>query len=216
MSCCRPSQPGCRACCAAATPRPASGGDEFAVLVVGLDGEDRATLVAARVLDALSLPIALDSETVGVRASVGIAVARGGDDAETLLHDADAAMYVAKRSGGQGWTVAERTVESRASSPGSSSSSPGCPRPGCPGASSCTTSPASTCRPAGWSPSRRSCAGATPSWACSRPDAFVPLAERLGRMVPLGREVLSRALQQVAAWDAARRPRADRQRQPHR
>ena len=75
------------------------GGDEFAVL---LDGADTGAAVAAakRVLSALQRPLALEGKDVAPRASIGIASAASGTASpETLLADADLAMYFAKRQG---------------------------------------------------------------------------------------------------------------------
>ncbi|WP_285503179.1 EAL domain-containing protein [Actinokineospora sp. NBRC 105648] len=73
------------------------GGDEFAVLAPGLDTET-ATKLAEAVLTELRLP--LDGRD-RARASVGLALATTpGTTGSTLLRDADAAMYTAKRAGG--------------------------------------------------------------------------------------------------------------------
>ena len=73
------------------------GGDEFSVLVDGLTDEREAVLVAQRMLDALRAPVDLGGHVVTVRASIGVATARGpGGD---LLRDADLAMYQAKSQG---------------------------------------------------------------------------------------------------------------------
>ena len=76
------------------------GGDEFAVLLPA--GPEEARLVAERVLLALSVPVALDSGLATVHASVGLAtsVDEGEHTADSLLRDADLAMYLAKSRGG--------------------------------------------------------------------------------------------------------------------
>jgi diguanylate cyclase (GGDEF)-like protein/PAS domain S-box-containing protein len=76
------------------------GGDEFAVLVgCSGDGADEARTTADRVLDVLAHPVELAGQWVTISGSVGIAVA--GEDAtgESLVRDADIAMYAAKVSG---------------------------------------------------------------------------------------------------------------------
>ena len=78
------------------------GGDEFAVLCEDLDFETDAADVAARVLEAFDEPFACDDRQFYVGASIGIAVsASGSETAESMLQDADAAMYRAK-DGGRG------------------------------------------------------------------------------------------------------------------
>ncbi|MDQ3730068.1 MAG: EAL domain-containing protein [Actinomycetota bacterium] len=73
------------------------GGDEFAVLVEEIDDAADAATAAGRMLDSLADPIAVEGREVYVGASVGIAA--GPEDAETLLRDADLAMYRAKAEG---------------------------------------------------------------------------------------------------------------------
>jgi len=75
------------------------GGDEFIALLPGLHSPDDAALVAERLIEAVSEPVALAGGSVTVTPSVGIAIyPRDGADAETLLRNADAAMYSAKRT----------------------------------------------------------------------------------------------------------------------
>jgi len=73
------------------------GGDEFAVLVDDLRDEREAVTVAKRMLTALRKPITLGGQEFDVRASIGVATARG--PGEDLLRDADLAMYQAKNQG---------------------------------------------------------------------------------------------------------------------
>lgn len=74
------------------------GGDEFALLV---DDPDQALRVAHVVLDAIRAPFVVAGRTVRIDASVGVAsTGLGSASSARLLHDADTAMYVAKRSGG--------------------------------------------------------------------------------------------------------------------
>ena len=77
------------------------GGDEFAVLIDG--GADEATVVAARIAEALSAPHSVAGVEVFASASVGIAVSLAGEEtADELLRNGDLAMYSAKarQSGG--------------------------------------------------------------------------------------------------------------------
>jgi diguanylate cyclase (GGDEF)-like protein len=78
------------------------GGDEFAVLLSDLTERAQVPEVARRLLRALAEPLPLGERLVPVHASIGIAVSgNGSGTAETLLRDADAAMYSAK-AGGKG------------------------------------------------------------------------------------------------------------------
>ena len=72
------------------------GGDEFVVLSEGLANEAEAVTVATRVIDALKEPFALKSGQIYLSASIGLAIANGGEKPEDLIRNADAAMYHAK------------------------------------------------------------------------------------------------------------------------
>jgi diguanylate cyclase (GGDEF)-like protein/PAS domain S-box-containing protein len=76
------------------------GGDEFVVLCKGVDSEPEAMKVAERMLRELSEPFDLDGNEVQATASVGVVLADDPDaTADTLVRDADVAMYQAKESG---------------------------------------------------------------------------------------------------------------------
>ena len=74
------------------------GGDEFMVLLPELHDPNDASMVARRLIEALQEPIQLALHTLVVTPSVGIALyPTDGVDAESLLRNADLAMYFAKR-----------------------------------------------------------------------------------------------------------------------
>jgi diguanylate cyclase (GGDEF)-like protein/PAS domain S-box-containing protein len=75
------------------------GGDEFALLLEDKGGVDRALDVAEGLLEALRQPVALAGYDLTVLASVGVAVSAPGMTTAGLLRDADIAMYEAKRAG---------------------------------------------------------------------------------------------------------------------
>ncbi|MHB8323060.1 MAG: PAS domain S-box protein [Candidatus Dormibacteria bacterium] len=77
------------------------GGDEFVLLLDGVGEPAEATAAAARVHDALRKPHSLGGQEVAVGASIGIAINFGETASlETLLSQADTAMYQAKAAGG--------------------------------------------------------------------------------------------------------------------
>jgi diguanylate cyclase (GGDEF)-like protein len=76
------------------------GGDEFAVLVGPLDNPKHAALIADRIVRSLGRPMMAEGWSITSGASVGIAIAPAdGSDAETLLKNADLALYRAKSEG---------------------------------------------------------------------------------------------------------------------
>ena len=77
------------------------GGDEFIVLCDDLDEAGHAVTVAERIAAELSSPFQLDDDEVAVTASIGMAFAtEGSETPDSLIQDADAAMYRAKELGG--------------------------------------------------------------------------------------------------------------------
>jgi diguanylate cyclase (GGDEF)-like protein/PAS domain S-box-containing protein len=77
------------------------GGDEFLVLVEGCD-DGGAEAVAQRLLETLSRPIPVEGREFELSASIGISVFPDDSaDAETLLQQADLAMYRVKGAGGR-------------------------------------------------------------------------------------------------------------------
>ncbi|NCC25846.1 MAG: GGDEF domain-containing protein [Deltaproteobacteria bacterium] len=76
------------------------GGDEFVVLLTGLQNGMHAGLTATRLIKAISEPIPWEGIKITVGVSIGISVApTDSEDPIELLNKADQAMYVAKRSG---------------------------------------------------------------------------------------------------------------------
>ncbi len=76
------------------------GGDEFTVIMSGLPDTDRVGEIAQAMLLALATPFTLDAEAVYVSASIGITIfPSDADNVESLLKNADQAMYAAKEQG---------------------------------------------------------------------------------------------------------------------
>ncbi len=86
------------------------GGDEFVVLLIGTTTAG-AVAIAGRILEALSAPVMIEGRQVSARASIGVAVG-SGEQFDALLHDADLAMYQAKRDPtGAGLHVIDHTAD---------------------------------------------------------------------------------------------------------
>ncbi len=76
------------------------GGDEFTLLLENIESPEVAEATAQRMLDAVRDPMTLaDGRTITASVSIGIALASAGSSPDDVLHDADVAMYQAKRLG---------------------------------------------------------------------------------------------------------------------
>lgn len=76
------------------------GGDEFTILLEDLSGNEAPSLVANKILEAMRDPFVLGGERLFITASIGISIyPNDGDDANELLKNADAAMYLSKQEG---------------------------------------------------------------------------------------------------------------------
>jgi diguanylate cyclase (GGDEF)-like protein len=175
------------------------GGDEF---VVVLDGADPAAadLAAERMTEALRTPILADGHELPIRASIGIADGGTGAEASVLLRQADIAMYAAKNIPG----TAHLHYNGSMAAAGSDHAHLG-----------------AELREAirsdqlfllyqpivALDDGRVTGAEALVRWAhpvhgTLAPDAFIPIAERTGLVVPLGRWVMRTAFRQLSIWIA--------------
>ena len=76
------------------------GGDEFVAVVDGLKNASEAASVGEKILRALAVPFAIGPHTLVSTASLGVSLFPGdGEDADTLMRNADTAMYHAKAAG---------------------------------------------------------------------------------------------------------------------
>jgi diguanylate cyclase (GGDEF)-like protein/PAS domain S-box-containing protein len=76
------------------------GGDEFVVLVPGIRGPEECIHVAEKIIEVLATAFPFEGRNLHITPSIGICVyPDDGDDVETLMRHADAAMYHAKASG---------------------------------------------------------------------------------------------------------------------
>jgi diguanylate cyclase (GGDEF)-like protein len=93
-----------------------TGGDEFSIVQSATESPmAAAAALAARVVEALSVPFDLGDHHVVIGASVGAAIAPSdGNDADQLLKNADLAMYRAKDFGGGGFHFFESEMDARA------------------------------------------------------------------------------------------------------
>lgn len=91
------------------------GGDEFCVLLDDIKDSSDSTRVAERIQAALKAPVTLEGREVFTTASIGIAVTEAGlAGPESLLRNADTAMYRAKARGKARFEVFDRGMHERA------------------------------------------------------------------------------------------------------
>jgi diguanylate cyclase (GGDEF)-like protein/PAS domain S-box-containing protein len=182
------------------------GGDEFAILCEGLDEVTESVAIAERLLGVVARPLPLGGAEFAPSASIGIALAGPGvaADGEDLLRDADVAMYRAKHAGRGRYELFDdqmraETVERVA-----------------------LTNDLRRAIERGelrleYQPivafGKRAVRGfeALVRWTHPErgqipPGRFIPLAEQHGLIGPLGRWVLSEALDQVRRWRDAGLP----------
>jgi diguanylate cyclase (GGDEF)-like protein/PAS domain S-box-containing protein len=89
------------------------GGDEFAVISPGMERVRDVITIAQKLAGAVSRPFQLESGERFISASIGIAVAtQAADDAESLIRDADIAMYRAKGRGRSRYEVFDQEMRS--------------------------------------------------------------------------------------------------------
>jgi diguanylate cyclase (GGDEF)-like protein/PAS domain S-box-containing protein len=91
------------------------GGDEFTILIEGFESNTQISVVAEHVLAVLNESYRIRGQEVFVSASLGIGVFPGdGTDLSTLMKNADAAMYLAKEEGRNGYHFFTKDLNRRA------------------------------------------------------------------------------------------------------
>jgi diguanylate cyclase (GGDEF)-like protein len=82
------------------------GGDEFTLVMPGLKNNDDVVKVSSKLLDVFRRPMRIGGREIAMSASFGVSIyPADGGDAETLLKNADAAMYRAKERGGDNFQM---------------------------------------------------------------------------------------------------------------
>jgi diguanylate cyclase (GGDEF)-like protein len=178
------------------------GGDEFTILLEDDTGVDDAALVAKRIIEELQAPFVLLGYELFVTTSIGIALSsrtpRGRDLPGDLLRDADAAMYQAKATSMASYAVFEPSMKVNAFE---------------------QLKLANDLRRAierqefviHYQPRVDMASGKVvgmeallrwehPERGLIWPDEFISLAEEMGLIVPIGREVMEEVCQQAHAW----------------
>jgi Amt family ammonium transporter len=179
------------------------GGDEFTLLFEDLDGEREVVLVAERISRAARVPIRLEDNEVTITVSIGIAMV---DDPsvppDTVIREADAAMYRAKERGRSRYELFDEASKMRATKrleleaelrhavENSELRVHYQPRFALNGEKKMTGFEALV----RWE---------HPERGLIAPAEFIPLAEETGIVIPIGEYVLDSALRELAGWQIA-------------
>jgi PAS domain S-box-containing protein len=178
------------------------GGDEFVVVLEGVQDREAACAVARRLLAVLAAPYTIGSHVVHSTASIGIVTSeQAANDAHTVMRDADTAMYEAKRAGRARYVVFHPAMHEKLAR------------------SMATEADLRLALQRDelflvYQPvldlQRGSLCGVEalvrwqhPQRGLVSPQEFVPVAEESGLVVTLGVLVLRRACQQLARWQLA-------------
>jgi diguanylate cyclase (GGDEF)-like protein/PAS domain S-box-containing protein len=175
------------------------GGDEFVVLIEEPRGPEEVMIVANKILHLLERPVLIDFHEVAISASVGISsYPEDGDDLETLMKHADAAMYQAKERGRNTFqhysadlhraALARADIEKRVRAGLENDEFFLEYQPEIDLASGERVSVEALLR---WK---------DPSTGIVMPADFLPLAEESGTIVAIGEWVVERAITDAAAW----------------
>mgnify|MGYP006279140931 CR=1 FL=1 len=175
------------------------GGDEFVILLTEIEQPEDAAQVAEKILAEFAAPLVLDGQSMQLKVSIGISVfPDDGDSAETILRQADAAMYFSKlnehvdygfaRGDLNQWFKSAQTMEHRLFKAFEAGEFVLHYQPQVALVSGEICGVEALVR---WD---------DPDQGLIYPAEFMPAAERSGLMVAIGRWVVYRACQQAAAW----------------
>lgn len=178
------------------------GGDEFTLLLPDVARGEDAARIAQKVLDTVARPFDIDGHELFMTTSIGVGLYPGdGDDAGSLLKNADAAMYRAKETGRNNYQLFTPAMNERAASRLSLES--GLRRAIERGEFVLHYQPQAAL-------SDRSLVGVEalvrwrhPERGLVGPGEFIPLAEETRLILPLGQWILETACRQATLWDEA-------------
>ncbi|WP_162530628.1 EAL domain-containing protein [Rhodovastum atsumiense] len=177
------------------------GGDEFAVIQAGVHQPQDATTLARRMVEVLGTPFTLEGQQVCIGTSIGIALAPGdGAEHEQLFKGADMALYRAKEEGRNCWRFFEPEMDARMQRRRALETD--LRRAVARGEFELLYQPIVDVRARRVGGVEALLRWHRPGHGLAQPDSFLPLAEEIGLIVPIGDWVLARACADAAAWAA--------------
>jgi diguanylate cyclase (GGDEF)-like protein/PAS domain S-box-containing protein len=175
------------------------GGDEFVIVQSPITAPGEATSLAERVIAAISEPFEIDGHQSVVGASVGIAISpRDGDASEKLLRNADLALYRAKQDGRGTFRFFEAGMDEHMQTRRSMEQDMRKALPG--GEFELYYQPVVNLRSSTVSGFEALIRWNHPERGLISPATFIPLAEEIGFIIPLGEWVIRQACLTAAAW----------------
>ncbi len=183
------------------------GGDEFVVLLSEVERPEDAVLAASRMLKAVAEAHPIDEHDLHVTTSIGVSVfPEDGADAQTLIQNADTAMYQAKENGRQSYQYFKPEMNARAVERHSIEES--LRRALQRDELSLHYQPKINFKTGAITGAEALLRWNHPTRGMVSPVTFIPVAEDCGLIVPIGKWVLRQACAQAQAWAQAGLPAA--------
>jgi diguanylate cyclase (GGDEF)-like protein/PAS domain S-box-containing protein len=181
------------------------GGDEFVVLLSEIDKSEDAALTAARILQAVAEAHFIDQHDLHVTTSIGVSVyPDDGVNAETLIKNADTAMYQAKENGHQSYQFFKTAMNVRAV--GRQSIEESLRRALEREEFTLHYQPKVDLRTGEITGAEALLRWTHPTRGLVSPAEFIPVAEECGLILPIGRWALCTACKQAQEWMKADLP----------
>ncbi len=178
------------------------GGDEFNIILTYMSHAQDAATVAQKLLDLLSQPFVVEGHELFITASIGITLfPTDGAEAQTLLKNADAAMYRAKEQGGNQYQFYSPIMTIKAHE--RLAMETGLRHALKRAEFAMYYQPQVDLRTGEIVGMEALIRWLHPTWGIISPTDFIPLAEQTGMIVPIGEWVLRTACAQNKAWQSA-------------